>query len=99
MGCFEITDKYENCLNKISMLRMFLKKTKKMNLNEKEKEKTFKKIEDDKFNIMKQIKLLNIETFEPDDQIKFEYLNEQFQLCLSEIDQLNVVFNFNDLKK
>ena len=70
-----------------------------MNLNEKEKEKTFKKIEDDKFNIMKQIKLLNIETFEPDDQIKFEYLNEQFQLCLSEIDQLNVVFNFNDLKK
>ena len=70
-----------------------------MNLNEKEKEKTFKKIEDDKFNIMKQIKLLNIETFEPDDQIKYEYLNEQFQLCLSEIDQLNVVFNFNDLKK
>ena len=99
MGCFEITDKYENCLNKILMLRTFLKKTKKMNLNEKEKEKTFKKIEDDKFNIMKQIKLLNIETFEPDDQIKFEYLNEQFQLCLSEIDQLNVVFNFNDLKK
>ena len=99
MGCFEITDKYENCVNKISDLRIMVKNVRKRKLDEKEREKMLKKIDDDKFNIMKQIKLLNIETFEPDDQIKFEYLNEQFQLCLSEIDQLNVVFNFNDLKK
>lgn len=98
MGCFEFTDKYENCINKISELRTFVRKTKKMNLNEKEKEITFKKIEDDKFNIMKQIKILNIETFESDDQIKFEYANEQFQLCLGEIEQLNIIFNFNDIK-
>jgi len=98
MGCFEITDKYENCINKITDLRTLVRKTKKMNLNEIEKEKTLKKIEDDKFNIMKEVKVLNIETFESDDQIKFEYLNEQFQLCLSEIEQLNNFFNFNGIK-
>ena len=98
MGCFEITDKYENCVNKISDLRTIVKNVRKTKLDEKEREKILKNIEDEKFKIMKEIKVLNIETFEPDDQIKFEYINEQFQLCLSEIEQLNIIYNFNDVK-
>ena len=98
MGCFEITDKYENCVNKISDLRTIVKNVRKRKLDEKEREKILKNIEDEKFKIMKEIKVLNIETFEPDDQIKFEYINEQFQLCLSEIEQLNIIYNFNDVK-
>ena len=98
MGCFEITDKYENCVNKISDLRIMVKNVRKRKLDEKEREKMLKKIDDDKVNIMKQIKILNIETFEPDDQIKLEYINEQFQMCLSEIEQLNIIYNFNDIK-
>ena len=98
MGCFEITDKYENCVNKITNLRTIVKNVRKRKLDEKEREKILKNIEDEKFKIMKEIKVLNIETFEPDDQIKFAYINEQFQLCLSEIEQLNIIYNFNDVK-
>jgi len=98
MGCFEITDKYENCVNKISDLRTIVKNVRKTKLDEKEREKILKNIEDEKFKIMKEIKVINIETFEPDDQIKLEFINEQFQMCLSEIEQLNIIYNFNDVK-
>ena len=90
MGCFEVSDKYENCLNRISNLQILINNTKKK-INSKQSENNLKKIEDEKFEIMKEIKILNIQSIESDEIMKFEFINEQFQLCLNEIDNLNFI--------